>query len=100
LLKELPQLRLLWGGVNPKASGQAINFQGEVCPVVPLFDIFRVEVDGTLIWCGSATTLELAKVRVVEIRNSAPSEYMIVSAKTGTRITIPPPSNGFPMEQA
>ena len=64
--------------------------------MVPPFDIFRVEKDGSLIWCEAAATLEIAKARVEGMAAARPSQYVIYSQKTGHRLVIK--GNGAPPE--
>jgi hypothetical protein len=52
------------------------------------FDIFRAETDGQMLWRGAAASLEEAKARVQEFAKSCPGDYMIVSLRSGLRITI------------
>ena len=55
--------------------------------IIAPFDIFK-DKEGTLLWCGTAATLEEAKDRVRLLAESDPTDYMIFSQKTGNRIVI------------
>jgi len=55
------------------------------------FDIFRVNAeDGALLWCATADTLESAKQRVQDLSATHRGQFVIVSLKTGRRLTIDP----------
>jgi sarcosine oxidase gamma subunit len=56
--------------------------------MVPSFDIFRTEAEGSVLWCGSATTMEEAEARVREFAATSPGEYLILSHRTGNKLTI------------
>lgn len=55
---------------------------------MPPFDIFQNEADGSVLWRGSAATLEEAKACVQEFTASAPGRYIILSRQTGSKLTI------------
>lgn len=52
------------------------------------FDIFQVELDGSFLWQGLAKDIEEAKRRVKELQVSMPSQYMVVSLRTGSKLFI------------
>ncbi|HXN97527.1 MAG TPA: hypothetical protein VN881_00550 [Candidatus Acidoferrales bacterium] len=52
------------------------------------FDIFQLELDGSVLWQGLAADIEEAKRRVKELQLSVPAQYMVVSLKTGSRLFI------------
>jgi hypothetical protein len=52
------------------------------------FDIFQVESDGGFLWQGLAADIEDAKRRVKELQVSMPSQYMVVSLRTGSKLFI------------
>jgi hypothetical protein len=52
------------------------------------FDIFQVELDGSFLWQGLAADIEEAKRRVKELQLSMPSQYMVVSLRTGSKLFI------------
>lgn len=57
------------------------------------FDIFRVNpADAALLWCATADSLESAKQRVQELSKKYPGQFVIISIKTGRRLTIDPAS--------
>jgi hypothetical protein len=63
------------------------------------FDIFRINsADGALLWCATADSLESAKQRVQALSKTHRSQFVIVSIKTGRRLTIDPtaPENPDP----
>jgi hypothetical protein len=84
------------GGVNKisehaekKAIQAPDGLTGERLQVVnSSFDIFQLEPDGTVLWQGLAPTVEDAKALVKELQLRTPSQYMIVSLKTGSKLLI------------
>lgn len=55
------------------------------------FDIFRVNpADSALFWCATADSLDSAKQRVQELSKKYPGQFVIMSIKTGRRLTIDP----------
>lgn len=52
------------------------------------FDIFRAEDGGSLLWRGSAASMDEAKARILELAESWPAEYVIVNIQSGLRISI------------
>lgn len=55
--------------------------------MLPSFDIFRVDADGTNC-CACVATLDGAKVRVQEFMEAWPAEYLVVSRATGQKFSI------------
>jgi hypothetical protein len=55
------------------------------------FDIFRKDVDGRVVWCGTAKSLAEAhaKIRGLEIPNL---EFMVIDELTGEQTFIKVPS--------
>jgi two-component system nitrate/nitrite response regulator NarL len=56
---------------------------GRTTSTTSLFDIFRMEKDGSLIWCEVTSTLESAKSRAKTLARSARTQYIVVSKGTG-----------------
>jgi hypothetical protein len=52
------------------------------------FDIFRAEDEGSLLWRGSAASLDEAKARILELAQSCPAEYVIVNLQSGLRVSV------------
>ena len=52
------------------------------------FDIFQMEETGSVVWRGTAATMEEAKACVRELAAAAPGEYFILSQRTGNKITV------------
>ena len=48
----------------------------------PPFDIFRVEIDGQLVWKDTAETFDYAKLLIRILMGSYPGDYVIYSQKT------------------
>ena len=59
-------------------------------PMVPPFDIFRVESDGHLAWKDTGTTFELARLRIKILMVTEPGDYVIYSQETGHKTVIKP----------
>jgi hypothetical protein len=59
-----------------------------------LFDIFRIETNGGVLWIESAATLENAKARVQELGMRSPGEYLLLNQETGNKLVIPLDVNG------
>ena len=62
--------------------------------MIPPFDILRVEADGHPRWLEASSTLDAAKARVAELMKSEPSEYLILSQRTGNKFSIRPEEKG------
>jgi hypothetical protein len=58
--------------------------------MLPAYDIFRLEKDGSVTWQDAKTTLEKAKALIEVLAMSAPAQYIIVNYETGRRIVITP----------
>jgi hypothetical protein len=58
--------------------------------VIPPFDIFKSEGDGSVVWKGCAETLEIARLSVKALMASSPGSYIIHSQKTGHKLRIDP----------
>jgi hypothetical protein len=56
--------------------------------MIPPFDLFRTEADGSVKWLGVCADLDAAKSRVIELSLALPSEYFIFSQTTGRRMFI------------
>jgi hypothetical protein len=54
------------------------------------FDIFQMESGGSVLWQGSAATIEEAKRRVNELQADAAAQYMVVALRTGSKLLISP----------
>ena len=52
------------------------------------FDIFENEKSGTVIWLGSAATIEEAKARIHQVAAHSPTEYLVLNQKTGSKVVI------------
>jgi hypothetical protein len=51
-------------------------------------DIFKLENDGSIVWKGTAETLENAKLSVKILTETSPGDYLIFSPATGERTVI------------
>lgn len=56
--------------------------------VIPPFDVFQTDADGSVLWRGSAPTLEDAHARIQELAADAPGVYIILSRQTGRKIVV------------
>ena len=63
-------------------------YAGNMRAAVPPYDIFQSETDGSVLWRGSAATLEQAKSRIQELAASVPGQYIILSRLTGSKVLI------------
>lgn len=52
------------------------------------FDIFKTEADGQVLWVEAVPDLETAKARVQAMGLASPGRYMILSQKTGNRLSV------------
>jgi hypothetical protein len=53
-------------------------------------DIFHSESDGSVVWRGTASTMEEATERVRELVKTAPGEYLAVNLQSGEKVKINP----------
>ena len=56
--------------------------------MIPLFDILKMEKDGSLRWCETADTLEGARSRAKVLTESAQAHYVIVNHQTGHKVIV------------
>ena len=70
------------------ASQQEYGPRENAKPAVPPFDIFRTEDEGSLLWRGTAASIDEAKALVHEWAKLTPGEYVIVSLATGSRLVL------------
>jgi hypothetical protein len=61
-------------------------------PLLPRFNICKVESDGGLHWMDAAADLERAKARVKVLAASWPGEYIVTNQETGEKISIKSPA--------
>ena len=54
------------------------------------FDIFRVDAPDDMVWIEAVAEPEAANARVAALMQVKPCEYLILSQKTGNRISIKP----------
>ena len=66
------------------SSGGKVKF----IVMIPPFDIFRTEADGSVLWQEAATTLEEAKARAQQLAKNLPGEYLILSHPTGNKLIV------------
>jgi hypothetical protein len=52
------------------------------------FDIFLTEGDGSVLWRGTAETLEDAKALVQQSAARSPGAYVVVNLQTGKKLAI------------
>ena len=58
--------------------------------MIPPFDLFRTEADGSVKWQGVCADLDAAKARVRDLSAAFPANYFISSQTTGNRLLIKP----------
>jgi hypothetical protein len=51
-------------------------------------DIFKFENDGSIVWKGTAETLESAKLCVKTLAETSPGDYLIFSPATGEKTIV------------
>jgi hypothetical protein len=99
--KEIPTRKEL--EVTPKKNAEAL---GGASPdglqvMNSSFDIFQVEVGGSVLWQGLAASIDEAKQRVKALQADTAVQYMVVSLRTGSKLLINPDgsdvSNGQPL---
>jgi hypothetical protein len=57
-------------------------------PMNQTFDIFQLDEGGTLLWKGTAATLDEAKLIVKELARLSGVDHVIADLRTGMRLTI------------
>ena len=53
-----------------------------------LFDIYRVDFDGSVMWLGSAQSYNVALLEIELTAVEAPGDYIIVNRQTGDRTVL------------
>jgi hypothetical protein len=56
--------------------------------MTPALDIFKIEQDGTVVWKGTAKSLEAAKLSVKAWASSSPGDYLIFSQVTAEKTVV------------
>ncbi len=56
--------------------------------MVQNWDIFKLDQDGSMLWIGTAETLEDAKVSVTVLAETSPGDYLIFSPATGEKTIV------------
>ena len=51
-------------------------------------DIFKLEDDGSIVWKGTAETLDIAKLSVKALAETSPGDYLIFSPATGEKTVV------------
>jgi hypothetical protein len=54
----------------------------------PLLDVFRKEPKG-LMWIAAVDSLESAKAKIEEVRQSQQGEYLVFNQGTGKEVQLP-----------
>ena len=63
-------------------------YVGNMHVAMPPYDIFQSETDGSVLWRGSAATLDEAKSRIQELAASTPGQYIILSRRNGAKVVV------------
>jgi hypothetical protein len=64
------------------------GYVGNMHVTMPPFDIFQSDSDGSVLWRGSAATLEEAKLRIQELATTVPGQYIILSRLSGSKVVV------------
>jgi len=56
--------------------------------VAPLFDIFKCESDGSVIWQDAVDTLDSARTRVQILAAKSSGAYIVFNHSTGQKISL------------
>jgi hypothetical protein len=54
----------------------------------PLLDVFRKEPKG-LMWIAAVDSLESARAKIEEVRNTQQDEYIVFNQETGKEVPLP-----------
>jgi hypothetical protein len=63
------------------------------------FDIFQVEIGGSVLWQGLAASIEEAKQRVKALQADTAVQYLVVGLRTGSKLLINPDGSHVPSGQ-
>ena len=55
-------------------------------PMVPSFDVFTIDADGSMFWRGAVESFVAAKARIQELAMAG--EYLIFDQNTGHRVLV------------
>ena len=74
-------------------SGQTPPVQIELTkanpePAVPPFDVFSMELDGSLVWRAAATTIDRAKGFIQHYAETSGGQFVILNQRTGEKLVI------------
>jgi hypothetical protein len=58
--------------------------------MLPPFDLFKQEPNGTLRWLGAMPDVETGKAKAQELMRSTPGEYFVFSQTTGNKFHVDP----------
>jgi hypothetical protein len=56
--------------------------------MIAAFDIFKTDGNGDLLWLEAVPDLDTAKARVREMGPTSPGKYIILSQKTGNKLSV------------
>jgi hypothetical protein len=68
------------GGIRPLRVGAFL--------MIAAFDIFKTDGNGDLLWLEAVPDLDTAKARVREMGPTSPGKYIILSQKTGNKLSV------------
>ena len=54
----------------------------------PTFDVFQQDPDGSVVWRGTAASLEEAKAQIEELAANSQYQYFIMNLNTGRKLMI------------
>ena len=73
---------------TPMEYKTVVPSESEATPLIPSFDIFKIDSDGRVIWHCATESLVVAKSRIAKLAVSTPGEYLILDQNTGHRLLI------------
>jgi hypothetical protein len=56
--------------------------------MIASFDVFKIDMDGHVLWCDQAASLQEAKAKVRRLALSEKAEYVIFNENNGNRLFI------------
>jgi hypothetical protein len=64
--------------------------------MLPAFDIFKADSEGSVSWIEAAPDMETATARIHALSVSSPGEYLVCRQETGNKTSIKAENPGSP----